>query len=153
MANTPLIGPVSEYEKRYLSKVNRGFFMLLLGHVVLVPLLTWFYQTSIIEGLLLCLLVLSGPAVAIKSAASARATSIVLGIAGMCMSGILIHLSKGTIEFHFHIFVALAWMIIFGNPWVLLAAAATAAVHHIVLFFILPTASYFRLNFFRLMLR
>jgi methyl-accepting chemotaxis protein len=140
MAKPILIGPVSEYEKQYLGKVNRGFFLLLLGHVLLVPGLTWFYQTSILEGVLLCLFVLSGPAVAIKSGAPARVTSVILGVAGMCMSGILIHLSKGTIEFHFHIFVALAWMIIFGNPWVLLAAAATAAVHHVVLFFVLPTS-------------
>lgn len=56
------------------------------------------------------------------------------------MSGILIHLSNGMIEFHFHIFVVLAWMIVFGNPWALLTAAATAAVHHLAFYFILPSS-------------
>jgi methyl-accepting chemotaxis protein len=135
-----ILGPVSEYERDYLRRVNRGFLYLLLAHLPLVPLLAYAFKTSYLEGFLLFAAVMSAPVLMVRFLPTERSTSCVLAFAGIGLSGILIHLAKGMIEFHFHIFVALAWTIIFGNPWALITAAATAAVHHVALFLLLPSS-------------
>ncbi|MEO0336215.1 MAG: methyl-accepting chemotaxis protein, partial [Pseudomonadota bacterium] len=54
--------------------------------------------------------------------------------------GILIHLGKGMIEWHFHIFVSLGCLIAFASILPLIAAAGTAAVHHVLLYFVMPAS-------------
>lgn len=130
----------SELEGEYLKKVNRGFLWLLIAHLPIVLALPFFFESSLVEGLVLFALALSVPIWACRTSPTSRATSCLLAFSGICISGILIHLSKGMIEFHFHIFVALAWMIVFGNPWALIVAAGTAAVHHLAFYFILPSS-------------
>jgi methyl-accepting chemotaxis protein len=66
-------------------------------------------------------------------------TRMLNGIIGMMLSGWLIHLSGGTIEFHFHVFVTLAVLSCYRDYRVLWPAAAFIAVHHIVMNFIAPT--------------
>jgi len=56
----------------------------------------------------------------------------------MCFSALLIHLSGGMAEMHFHLFTMLALMIAFRFPWPLLAAAVAIAVHHVAFFLWLP---------------
>lgn len=56
----------------------------------------------------------------------------------IAFSGLLIHLAQGMIEWHFHIFVALATITLTGSVVPVLVAAATAAVHHLGGFFLFP---------------
>ena len=65
-------------------------------------------------------------------------TTVVFGVASMFLSALLIHLGRGIIEFHFHVFSMLALMIAFGSPGALLTGAGVIAVHHISFFFLLP---------------
>src|SRR5207248_6478116 len=58
----------------------------------------------------------------------------------MLYSGVLIHLGGGLIEWHFHVFVAMALLLIYYDWLPIVAAAATIALHHILLDEILPTA-------------
>jgi len=58
----------------------------------------------------------------------------------MLDSGVLIHFGNGLIELHFHVFVGLALLIFYYDWLPLVIAAATIAVHHLILDEILPTA-------------
>jgi methyl-accepting chemotaxis protein len=59
-------------------------------------------------------------------------------VSAMCFSALLIHLSGGMVEMHFHIFTMLALMIAFRFPWPLLVSAVTIAVQHLTFFLWLP---------------
>jgi len=131
--------PTSQ-EEAYLRKVNKWYFGLLLAHAPVCYGLAWYFGTSFIECTVVLALCLSAPLWMMMSKPEGRLTSVVEAFATVGLSGLLIHLSKGMIEYHFHIFVALAWMIVFANPWALLISALGAAGHHLVLFFLLPSS-------------
>jgi methyl-accepting chemotaxis protein len=63
----------------------------------------------------------------------------------LALSAGLIHLGGGMIEMHFHVFVLLPLLAVFGRVPVVLAGAVTIAVHHVAFFFFLP-ASLFNYN-------
>jgi len=120
----------SRIEETYLRRINGSYFLFLAAQLpVFVAVGAW-YETGWLTALGVGALVLAGPAAALAALPGERLTSIVLGVAGMCLSALLIHLGRGLIELHFHIFVLLAISIGFGNYWVLIASAATVAVHH-----------------------
>lgn len=48
----------------------------------------------------------------------------------MLFSAVLIQAQLGRIEMHFHVFSALAFLIIYRDPFVILSAAITIALHH-----------------------
>ncbi|MAD74633.1 MAG: chemotaxis protein [Rheinheimera sp.] len=54
------------------------------------------------------------------------------GISFMFFAALHIHQAAGMLEVHFGIFVLLAVLIAFRDYWVILAAAATIAVHHLL---------------------
>jgi len=56
----------------------------------------------------------------------------------MCFSGILIHLGNGMIEMHFHVFVGLAVLMLFGLMGPILTATVVIALHHLLFFFFFP---------------
>jgi methyl-accepting chemotaxis protein len=58
----------------------------------------------------------------------------------MMYSGVIIHLGGGLVEWHFHIFVAMGMLVLYYDWLPIVVAAGTAAVHHILLDEILPTA-------------
>lgn len=58
----------------------------------------------------------------------------------MLYSGVIIHLGAGLVEWHFHVFVAMAMLLLYYDWRPIVAAAITIAVHHIVLDEIVPTA-------------
>jgi methyl-accepting chemotaxis protein len=63
---------------------------------------------------------------------------LVNGVTAMLLSGWLIHLSGGQIEFHFHVFVALAVLSSYRDWRPLFLAAGFIAVHHLVMNFVSP---------------
>ncbi len=97
----------------------------------------WFGSGAAMAGMLGILFV-AGPLLLYRTDPEGRLTSVALGIASMCFSALLIHLSGGMVEMHFHIFTMLALMIAFRSPWPLVASAASIAVHHVAFFFWLP---------------
>ncbi|WP_290636978.1 methyl-accepting chemotaxis protein [Aquisalimonas sp.] len=62
----------------------------------------------------------------------ARLTRALMGVAYMVMAGLLIHQSRGLIEFHFAIFVLLAFLLVYRDWLPVVVGAATTAVHHVV---------------------
>lgn len=56
------------------------------------------------------------------------------------LSAVMIHLGKGMIEWHFHIFIVIGILSLIANPMSIIVAALTAAVHHVAFFFLLPNS-------------
>lgn len=135
-----LPGEVTRFERDYLSRMNRvalAFFWL---HVPVFALVAFFNGTG--AGLAVGLTALGalGPWLALRAFSNPRAVSLVHGVTAMFMGALLVHFGRGlwTIEMHFYFFVALALLAVFANPMVVLAAAATVAVHHLALWFLSP---------------
>jgi methyl-accepting chemotaxis protein len=125
-------------QNTYLEKINTTFLILLAVHVPVLCGIAMYFGSGAGLAAAMGLLFLAGPALLYYSSRGGRLTSVALGIASMCFSALLIHLSGGMVEMHFHIFTMLALMIAFRFPWPLVAAAATIAVHHLAFFLWLP---------------
>ncbi|MFP2932996.1 sensor histidine kinase [Pyxidicoccus sp. 3LG] len=75
--------------------------------------------------------VLAGAAISVLSIALVLChpgtvlTRQMVGLSQMLWSALLIHLTAGRIETHFHIFASLAFLAFYRDPWVLLSASAT----------------------------
>lgn len=66
----------------------------------------------------------------------------IVGIAQMCMSALLIHLSGGRIETHFHIFCSLALLAFYLDWRVLITASLVVALDHVIRGVIWPQSVY-----------
>lgn len=129
-----------ETENLHLHSINKIYSYALLAHIPVALVLASVFKTGVNFALLTSLAICSLPMYLTFLTKSHKMAAISHGIAMMFYSALLIHLAKGMIELHFHIFVSLAVMIVFANPWVILAAAGTIAVHHIAFFFLLPAS-------------
>lgn len=131
---------VTRAESNYLAIINKTFSYVLLAHVLLSTAFAYFFDTSISFAIIGSLAICSMPVGLRVFTKAHKLTALVHGISLMFFSGLLIHLSKGMIETHFHIFVSLAGLILYAQPMVILAATLTIAVHHIAFYFLLPAS-------------
>jgi hypothetical protein len=111
-------------------------------HVPVFALIALFNGTGPLLALGLTSAVLVGPALAYFGLKNPRTVSVVYGFTAMLMGGLLVHFGQGPmqIEMHFYFFALIAMLALFGNPVVILTAAVTVALHHLVLWFLLPSA-------------
>jgi methyl-accepting chemotaxis protein len=68
-----------------------------------------------------------------RSRPGALETRLALAVGFMAYSALLIHQSGGMVELHFHIFAALAFLLVYRDWRVPVVAAAVIAVHHLAL--------------------
>jgi len=131
---------VSDFERDYLTRVNRIALVFFAMHVPAFTLIAWLNGTGPGLAALLTLTVLSGPALAQYAVKSPRIVSVVYGMTAMFMGGLLVHFGQGPvqIEMHFYFFALVAMCAVFGNPLVIVAAATTVALHHLILWLVLP---------------
>jgi ABC-type transporter Mla subunit MlaD len=127
-------------EQAYLSRTNRAFTLLVAAHVPLTMAVAAGFGTSVALVALLGVAVAAGPALLYWLAPGSRLSSIAAAVGLAAMGALLVHAGRGMIELHFHFFVSLALLIVMGSPWVLLAAAATIAVHHFAFWLWLPAS-------------
>ena len=66
-----------------------------------------------------------------RSAAGMAITRLTIGAGFMAYSAVFIHQAHGMIEAHFHVFASLAFLLIYRDWRVVVAAAATIAGHHV----------------------
>lgn len=133
---------ITDFERNYLARVNRigmGFFAL---HLPVFVLVAWLNETGPWLAFWLTLALLAGPFLALRTFENPRWVSIVHGFTAMLMGGLLVHFGQGPvqIEMHFYFFALLAMLALFGNPTVILTAAATVSVHHLALWWLLPSS-------------
>jgi HPt (histidine-containing phosphotransfer) domain-containing protein len=142
MAFLMLPEQLSAFEQRYLARVNRialAFFAL---HVPALALLALLNDTKPWLAVALSTLLVAGPALAYVSFKNPRSISLVFGFTAMLMGGLLVHFGQGPvqIEMHFYFFALLAMLCVFANPMVIITAAVTVALHHALLWAVLPAS-------------
>ena len=114
-----------------MIKANRGLFYILLAHLpvtmFIAPMEYGTYAFAIGSSIVVGVLTVAS-FVALRSS---PAFSIVGGMLLMCFSAILIQSQLGRIEMHFHIFCALALLLIFRDWRPIVGSALFIAVHHL----------------------
>ncbi len=128
------------FENKYIRKINRIGLIFFWAHLPVFMAIAYFNETGPLEALGLSLLVLAGPTLAYFGIPNPRSVAIIYGMTAMLMGGILVHVGQGPvqIEMHFYFFAQLAMLAVYGNPMVIVAAAATVATHHLLLWVYLP---------------
>ncbi len=133
---------LSSFERGYLTRVNAVATRFIALQVpVLVAVAAW-NHTSPLQALLVSLLVAVGPLAAERALENPRSVSHIVAVAGVSMGGLLVHFGQGPmqIEMHFSFFVLIGMLTIFANPAVILTAAVTTALHHLVVYVLFPTS-------------
>ena len=124
--------------ERHIDRMNLFGICFLFLHIPVMAAVAWQFGTGIGFAAMASLAICAGPAMLWLLGGNRKLLSVIIGMSLMFFSALLIHLGRGMIELHFHVFVMLALVTIFGNIAVPLAAAATIAVHHLGFFFFLP---------------
>lgn len=125
-------------ESTYIAKINKIFSFALLIHIGIALGFSAYFETGMTFAFLASLAICSLPLGLRYFTAQHKLTAFAHAVSMMFFSGLLIHLSRGMIETHFHIFVSIAALILYANPFVVLAATVTIAVHHVGFYFLLP---------------
>jgi two-component system chemotaxis sensor kinase CheA len=133
---------LTAFEQRYLKRLNKVALVFFLLHIPAFMAVAWVAGTGPLMALALTSLVLVGPVVAYRTLPNPRAISVIYGITAMLMGGLLVHFGQGPvqIEMHFYFFALLAMLCMFANPMVNVAAAVTVALHHLVVWLIVPAS-------------
>ena len=131
---------LTDFERRYLARMNKiaiGFFVL---HVPVFALIAGMNGTGAFKAALMTAFVVLGPVLAWRGFENPRHVTRVFAVASMCLAGVLVHFGQGPmqIEMHFYFFVLIGLLVVFADPLVILIAAVTVALHHFVLWAVLP---------------
>jgi two-component system, chemotaxis family, sensor kinase CheA len=133
---------ISQFERTYLERMNRIGMWFFALHVPAIACVAAFNETIPLLAIVLTALVALGPVAARLGFSNPRAISNVYGLTAMFMGGLLVHFGQGPmqIEMHFYFFALIAMLALFGNPSVILVAAATVALHHLAVWFLVPAS-------------
>jgi two-component system chemotaxis sensor kinase CheA len=129
----------TEFESDYLCRLNRVALWFFAVHVPTLTLIAWCNDTCPPLALASTSAALVGPLLA-KRFLRPRGVSVVHGITAMIMGGLLVHFGQGSLqsEMHFYFFALLGMCGVFGNPLVVVAAAGTVTLHHVLLWRLAP---------------
>src|SRR5262249_61209318 len=99
-------------------------------------------HTSMMQAAVMTPLVLIGPTAVYFWLRNPRALAVAYGFTAMVMGGLLVHFGQGPMQIalHFYFCVLIALLAVFGNPAAIMTAAATVALHHLVLWLLLPSS-------------
>lgn len=123
---------------QYQAKISKYFLVAFVLHVIVYSVVAHYIGQSVKSAAIIAALILVGPLVNYMINPFSRLTPSLIAIAGMAYSAHLIHLGGGMIEMHFHVFVFLATLSIFGQIIPVLVGVLTIAAHHILFYFFLP---------------
>ncbi|MCA9640971.1 MAG: Hpt domain-containing protein [Polyangiaceae bacterium] len=131
---------VTDFERSYLGRVNKIGLVFFALHLPVFVAIAYFNDTGPWTALVLTLAALAGPTLAYVGFDNPRSVSLVYGFTSMIMGGLLVHFGQGPvqIEMHFYFFALLAMLAVYGNPMVIVVAAVTVALHHLLLWAYLP---------------
>lgn len=133
---------ITLFEANYLRRLNRVALIFFWCHLPVFPLVAYLSGTSPRLALILTALTLIGPTLAYVGLADRpRVIGQFYGVTAMLLGGVLVYIGQGPlqIEMHFYFFVLLALLAVFGNPMVVLTAAAAVFAHHMSLWFLVPS--------------
>lgn len=121
------------YGLRESERTDLKVLVILLAHVPVVGLLVPIGYGTTAFALVASVLVGALAAAGYWSIRGTRALSVLYGVCLMLFSAIMIQAQMGRIEMHFHIFAALALVIIYRDWLPVVVAAGVIAVHHLLL--------------------
>lgn len=125
-------------QRSHYHRISLISFALMLLHFPVFYVMANFYKTDLSVALGLGAALMAGPLLTFAVFRGSRITLSVSAFTLLCYSALMIHLGRGMIEYHFHIFVMIALLALTGSVWPVLVGAATAAAHHLLFFFYLP---------------
>jgi two-component system chemotaxis sensor kinase CheA len=133
---------ITLFEQRFLARLNEVALIFFYLHIPVLMAVAWAAGIGPLYALALSLVVITGPTIAYRTVHNPRWLSVVYGITAMLMGGMLVHFGQGPvqIEMHFYFFALLAMLCMFANPMVNLAAALTVALHHLIVWWLLPSS-------------
>ena len=131
---------MTSYETTYQRRTMTYAIALLLAHVPLMLGADLYFHAGLGVTLGVSLALLSGPVLLHWMRPGSLLSSLAVAVSAMGFSALLIWISGGLIEMHFHIFMVLALLVAFARVSVLLAGAGTIAVHHIAFWLFFPHA-------------
>jgi len=112
---------------------DKKMLMILLAHIPFVALLAPMGYDTYGFAIPMTLLIIALSLLSYFFLRGTRGFGILTGVFLMLFSATLIQTQMGRIEMHFHIFVALAFLLIYKDWLVVVVAAAVGAVHHLLL--------------------
>lgn len=123
------------------ATISRGLLMLLWLHVPVVATTAWFLDRDWLAGSIMAAVV-AGIATAVWLAHPSRQTSrVTIAVAYVVVVSLLVGLCHGTawqVDLHMYYFASLAILATYCDIAVIVAAAATVALHHLALNFLAP---------------
>lgn len=131
---------MNNFRLDYTSKMARLFLYGMWAHVPVHMAIAWWFKTEMIVAIGLTSFICLGATIAYKFFKGETIGLVLQSVSLMLLGGVMIHLGRGMIEFHFHVFISLAVLPLFGSIWPVVAGLLTVAVHHIGVYFILPTS-------------
>jgi len=142
----------AEHEQRIARRTDRLFAWLMMAQWVAgIALAGWMSYSApqldplglnVSTAILLGALITGFPVFLAWYTPGATTTRHVIAFAQMVMSGLLIHLSGGRVETHFHVFGSLALMAFYRDWRVLLTAAVVVSLDHALRGFLWPMSLY-----------
>ena len=131
---------INEIKTNYHATVNHRFLLVLWAHLPICLWVAWMKDQSMMSAIGFGLFILSLPTILVLKEKESLNSALSLAIGLVSFSALLIHLSGGMTELHFHVFTSLGLLIILAQPLAVLAALVVVAVHHLGFFFLLPTS-------------
>lgn len=131
---------MNNYETTYNLKIGKLTTLILLLHLPIFWGMTLYFKTELSIALGLSSLIVIGSFLVLQVNKGGELTKIVNAFCLMCFSAIMIHLGRGMIEMHFHIFSFMTYLALFGSWRATLCSLVVVAVHHIGFYFIIPTS-------------
>ncbi len=131
---------ISHFEIDYNQKISKFSLLIMLAHFPIFLGLAYFMKSELKIALACSLFIYLGSLVTHHFKKGDEITHIVNAISLMAFSAIFIHLGRGIIEFHFHIFCFITYVSLFASWKSVVTALTVVALHHIGFFFLLPTS-------------
>jgi len=131
---------ISKFEREYLASMTKVGLWFFWAHLPVLMIVAALAKTSIIRAGIYAAVVLVGPTIAYKTFRNPRHVTRVYAFTAMALGGLLVHFGEGPmqIEMHFHFFVLIALLAVYADPVVIIIAAVTVALHHLLFWAIAP---------------
>lgn len=131
---------MNSVRESYNQKINKYMLVALMAHLPIFLIATWAFDSSYFQAIGFWAAIMTGPVLTYLAKPSSNLCVNTMAVAGIMCSGLLIHLGKGMIEMHFHIFIFLACLSVYGLKLPIISATVAVVIHHVGFFFLFPAS-------------
>lgn len=123
-----------------LSKMLRLGHLVILLHIPIFIGMAKYFDTQMKLAIFAPIVIFLGQFIFPKLFKSNKFGATLMGLSVITLSAVMIHLGKGMIEWHFHIFVSIGVLSLYANPLTIIVAALVTAIHHLAFYFLVPSS-------------